>query len=96
MLLACILGLSTIAAVPADVEDTACGYRVEIYAQCHGDREEYDRRHETADALLRAWMQRGQMADDSAELAGWPPRPPTAPAGKPMLAKRFATDRASP
>jgi hypothetical protein len=71
MLLACILGLSTIAAVPADVEDTACGYRVEIYAQFHGDREEYDCRRETADALLRAWKQRGQMADDSAELAGW-------------------------
>jgi hypothetical protein len=96
-----IIGLCTVVAVPTDVETAACGYRVAIYGQFHGDLAEYDRRRETADALLRTWKQCGQTEADSARLARWyadareairqDQTEPTAP----LLSKHAATRPAS-
>jgi hypothetical protein len=71
-LLPWLLAVTTVpATTTADVEAAARGYRVEIYAQFHTEREAYDRHIDAADDLLHRWEESGRGDRDAEAVAEW-------------------------
>lgn len=56
---------------PADVSTAACGYRVEVYARFHTDRDAYDLQIKKADDLIQAWKKEGQSDRDAEAITEW-------------------------